>query len=33
MGVIALIWTVDCFIGLALTWPRSRPFWSRWLGE
>ena len=30
MGVVALAWTVDCFIGLYLTFPRSWPFWKNW---
>lgn len=30
MGLIALLWTFDCFIGVALTWPRGRPFCAKW---
>ena len=30
MGVVALAWTIDCFIGLYLTFPRSWPFWKNW---
>ncbi len=30
MGLIALVWTLDCFVGLALTLPRRRPFWRQW---
>lgn len=31
MGIVALIWAVDCFVGMALTWPRGRPrWWRRW---
>ncbi|WP_444918882.1 PepSY-associated TM helix domain-containing protein [Microbulbifer sp. JMSA003] len=38
LGVIALVWTVDCFVGLAVTLPRrkkstrkpSRTWWQRW---
>lgn len=30
MGVIACLWTVDCFIGFYLTLPRARPFFARW---
>ena len=31
LGVAALIWTLDCFVGFYLTLPRSRgPFWRRW---
>ena len=30
-GIVALIWTVDCFVGFYLTLPASRgPFWKRW---
>lgn len=31
LGVVALIWTVDCFVGFYLTLPRSRRrFWRHW---
>jgi uncharacterized iron-regulated membrane protein len=31
VGVIALIWTIDCFVAIVLTLPRSKgPFWPRW---
>ncbi|MEC8428168.1 MAG: PepSY-associated TM helix domain-containing protein [Pseudomonadota bacterium] len=36
LGVVALIWTLDCFIGLYLTLPRKRArktqssWWQRW---
>jgi uncharacterized iron-regulated membrane protein len=30
MGGVALLWTVDCFVALALTFPRRLPFFSRW---
>lgn len=31
MGVVALVWTVDCFTGFYLTLPVSLPgFWRRW---
>lgn len=30
MGMAALLWTVDCFVGFALTLPRGRPFWRKW---
>jgi len=31
MGVVALIWTIDCFIGFYLTLPISTTqFWRRW---
>lgn len=30
MGLVALAWTLDCLVGLWLTFPRARPFLSRW---
>ncbi|MDQ0507001.1 PepSY-associated TM helix domain-containing protein [Xanthobacter agilis] len=30
MGVVAIIWLVDGFVGLALTFPRGRPFLAKW---
>lgn len=30
MGLVALIWTLDCFVGLLLTLPRRRPFLRQW---
>jgi uncharacterized iron-regulated membrane protein len=31
MGVIALLWTLDCFVAFYVTLPRnSGPFWQRW---
>jgi uncharacterized iron-regulated membrane protein len=31
MGIVALIWSLDCFVGFYLTLPRSRgAFWQRW---
>jgi Uncharacterized iron-regulated membrane protein len=29
-GIAAIIWTLDCFVGLYLTLPRGRPFWKKW---
>jgi uncharacterized iron-regulated membrane protein len=29
-GAVALVWTMDCFIGLFLTLPRGRPFLEKW---
>ncbi len=29
-GIVALLWTADCFIGLYLTFPRGRPFMNKW---
>jgi len=30
LGLISLLWTVDCFAGAFLTFPRGRPFLSKW---
>jgi uncharacterized iron-regulated membrane protein len=31
LGVLAVFWTIDCFVGFYLTLPASRAkFWSRW---
>jgi uncharacterized iron-regulated membrane protein len=30
MGIVALLWTIDCFVGFYLTLPRGRPFWNKW---
>ena len=31
LGYVALVWTLDCFIGFYLTLPASKgPFWRRW---
>ena len=30
MGSIAILWALDCFIGLSLTFPRGRPFLGKW---
>lgn len=31
LGVIALLWTIDCFVGACLTFPATREnFWQRW---
>jgi uncharacterized iron-regulated membrane protein len=35
MGIIACLWTIDCFVAVALTLPRGRsfwekPFWRKW---
>jgi len=29
-GIIALLWTLDCFVGAWLTLPRGRPFFQKW---
>lgn len=30
MGSVALAWALDCFVALALTFPRGQPFLTRW---
>jgi uncharacterized iron-regulated membrane protein len=30
MGGVALIWFVDCFVAIGLTFPKRRPFLKRW---
>ncbi|WP_112069441.1 PepSY-associated TM helix domain-containing protein [Herbaspirillum rubrisubalbicans] len=30
MGTVATLWTLDCLVGLILTWPRARPFLVKW---
>lgn len=30
MGVVATLWTLDCLVGMILTWPRGRPFLAKW---
>jgi uncharacterized iron-regulated membrane protein len=30
MGIVAIIWVFDCFVGGYLTFPRARPFFARW---
>lgn len=30
MGIVALLWLVDGFVGFALTFPRGRPFLAKW---
>jgi hypothetical protein len=30
MGVVAIVWIFDCFIGAYLTFPRGRPFLAKW---
>lgn len=29
-GIIAILWTLDCFVGFYLTLPRGRPFLQKW---
>lgn len=30
MGIVGIVWTLDCFVGFALTLPRGKPFWKKW---
>jgi uncharacterized iron-regulated membrane protein len=30
MGIVGILWTIDCFVGFYLTLPQARPFWRRW---
>ncbi|HEV7351710.1 MAG TPA: PepSY-associated TM helix domain-containing protein [Brevundimonas sp.] len=30
MGLVALVWVIDCFIGAYLTLPKGRPFLRKW---
>lgn len=30
LGIIALMWMIDCFVGFYLTLPRGEPFWTKW---
>jgi uncharacterized iron-regulated membrane protein len=30
MGIVAIVWVFDCFVGAYLTFPRIGPFLSRW---
>lgn len=30
MGLVAIVWTFDSFVGFSLTLPRGRPFLARW---
>lgn len=30
MGIAAIVWIFDCFVGLYLTFPRGRPFFAKW---
>ena len=31
MGIMALVWFLDCFVGAYLTFPRGRPFFPKWM--
>lgn len=30
MGAVAILWAIDCFVAITLTFPRNRPFMERW---
>lgn len=30
LGLVSLVWTIDCFVGAWLTWPRARPALPKW---
>ncbi len=30
MGLVAIFWSLDCFVALLLTLPRKLPFWPKW---
>ncbi len=30
MGIVALLWVIDCFAGAYLTYPKGRPFVEKW---
>jgi uncharacterized iron-regulated membrane protein len=30
MGAVSLLWTLDCFVALMLTFPRTNPFLRKW---
>lgn len=30
LGIVSLVWTLDCFVGAWLTWPRGRPALRKW---
>lgn len=30
MGIVAILWTIDCMVGFYLTLPRGGPFWKKW---
>lgn len=31
LGIVSLLWMLDCLIGLYLTLPKGRPFWGKWM--
>lgn len=30
MGIVSLVWAIDCVVGFTLTLPRAGPFWRKW---
>jgi uncharacterized iron-regulated membrane protein len=30
VGIVAILWFIDCFVGAILTFPRGRPFLQKW---
>lgn len=30
MGIVSLVWTLDCIVSFFLTLPRAGPFWRKW---
>jgi len=30
LGIVAIVWTINCFIGLYLTFPQGGPFFRKW---
>ena len=30
LGIVAVVWALDCFVGAYLTFPRGRPFFKKW---
>lgn len=30
LGIVAIVWTVNCFIGLYVSLPQGRPFFAKW---
>ena len=30
MGIVGILWTIDCIVGFYLTLPQTEPFWKKW---
>lgn len=30
LGLVSILWLIDCFVGAWLTLPRQAPFWAKW---